>query len=142
MTIAPRPLDGEILREYDIRGRVDTNFTPDDVYIIGRAFAAMLIERVGDKASCAVGYDGRLSSIELEVRLIEGLNDSGVDAVRIGCGPTPMLSFAGATLGVDAALMITGSHNPPEYNGIKMTDRKSTRLNSSHSQQSRMPSSA
>ena len=117
----PRPLDGEILREYDIRGRVDTNFTPDDVYIIGRAFAAMLIERVGDKASCAVGYDGRLSSIELEVRLIEGLNDSGVDAVRIGCGPTPMLSFAGATLGVDAALMITGSHNPPEYNGIKMT---------------------
>lgn len=121
MTTAPRPLDGEILREYDIRGRVDTNFTPDDVYIIGRAFAAMLIERVGDKASCAVGYDGRLSSIELEVRLIEGLNDSGVDAVRIGCGPTPMLSFAGATLGVDAALMITGSHNPPEYNGIKMT---------------------
>lgn len=121
MTTPPRALDGEILREYDIRGRVDKNFTPDDVYTIGRAFAAMLIERVGDTASCAVGYDGRLSSIELEERLIAGLNDSGVDAVRIGCGPTPMLSFAGATLGVDAALMITGSHNPPEYNGIKMT---------------------
>lgn len=123
MNAAPRPLDGEILREYDIRGRVDANFTPDDVYTIGRAFAAMLRERggPGDKMSCAVGYDGRLSSIELEQRLVDGLNDSGVDAVRIGCGPTPMLSFAGATLGVDAALMITGSHNPPEYNGIKMT---------------------
>lgn len=119
MNTTPRPLDAEILREYDIRGRVDVNFTPDDVYTIGRAFAAMLKERGG--SACAVGYDGRLSSPELEQRLVDGLNASGVDAVRIGCGPTPMLSFAGATLEVDACLMITGSHNPPEYNGIKMT---------------------
>lgn len=125
MTQTARPLDPEILREYDIRGRVDANFTPDDVFVIARAFGAMLHERVsapdGSKPSCAVGYDGRLTSPELEQRLVDGLACSGIDVVRIGRGPTPMLSFAGATLGVDASLMITGSHNPPNYNGVKMT---------------------
>lgn len=128
MNPASRPLDPEILREYDIRGRLDRNFSEDNVYTIGRAFAAILRARCGHqgKLTCAVGYDGRLSSPLLEARLVEGLVQSGVDAVRIGLGPTPMLSFAGATLGAggkatDAALMITGSHNPPEYNGIKMT---------------------
>ncbi len=121
---APHPLDSEILREYDLRGLVETNFTGEDVYIIARAFAVVLKERMGGenaKVSCAVGYDGRLSSPDLEARLVEGLTASGVDVVRIGCGPTPMLSFAGATLGVDAALMITGSHNPPDHNGLKIT---------------------
>lgn len=119
MTDDHRPLDPEILREYDIRGRVDANFTPDDVYLIGRAFGAILKKRRGK--SCAVGFDGRTTSPELERRLIDGLKKSDIDVVRVGLGPTPMLSFAGATLGVDAALMITGSHNPPEYNGVKMT---------------------
>ena len=114
-----RTLDPEILREYDIRGITSENFGPDDVYVIGRAFAAILAGRGG--SSCVVGYDGRLSSPELEAALVEGLTKSGVNVVRVGRGPTPMLYYAGATLDVDAALMITGSHNPSEYNGIKMT---------------------
>jgi len=114
-----RKLDDEILREYDIRGRVDTNFGVDDIYALGRAFASVVRRAGGTRV--AVGYDGRLSSPELELSLVKGLKESGVQAVRIGCGPTPMVSFAGATLGVDGAMMITGSHNPPEYNGVKLT---------------------
>ncbi|HEY9079100.1 phosphoglucomutase/phosphomannomutase PgmG [Magnetovibrio sp.] len=114
-----RTLDPEILREYDIRGITTGNFTAKDVFVIGRAFAAMLAGKGG--RSCVVGYDGRLSSPELEAALVDGLINSGIDVVRVGRGPTPMLYYAGATQGVDAALMITGSHNPSEYNGIKMT---------------------
>ena len=114
-----RTLDPEILREYDIRGITTQNFAADDVRVIGRAFAAILAGRGGSR--CVVGYDGRLSSPELEAALVEGLTKSGIDVVRVGRGPTPMLYYAGATLDVDAALMITGSHNPSEYNGIKMT---------------------
>src|SRR6185437_10278097 len=68
----------------------------------------------------AVGRDGRLSSPELEAALVEGLTESGVDAVRVGIGPTPMLYFAAVTLPVDGGVMITGSHNPADYNGFKM----------------------
>lgn len=114
-----RALDPEILREYDIRGITTKNFTANDVHVIGRAFGSILAGRGGVR--CAVGYDGRLSSPELEAALVDGLTKSGIDVVRVGRGPTPMLYYAGATLGVDAAVMITGSHNPPEYNGIKMT---------------------
>jgi len=116
---AARTLDPEILREYDIRGITTTNFGMDDVRVIGRAFGAIMAERGGK--TCAVGYDGRLTSPDLEAALVDGLTKSGIDVVRVGCGPTPMLYFAGATLGVDAAMMITGSHNPSEYNGVKMT---------------------
>jgi len=114
-----RRLDGEILREYDIRGQVDKNFGPDDIYTVGRAFGSVVKANGGSRV--AVGYDGRLSSPELEESLVKGLSACGIEAVRIGCGPTPMLSFAGATLGVDGAMMITGSHNPPQYNGTKLT---------------------
>ena len=117
--IAARTLDSEILREYDIRGLTTKNFGADDVRVIGRAFGAILAGRGG--RVCAVGYDGRLTSPELEAALVDGLTKSGINAVRIGRGPTPMLYFAGATLDVDAALMITGSHNPADYNGVKMT---------------------
>ena len=79
----------------------------------------MLIEKGGKSA--AVGYDGRLSSPELEVALIEGLTSVGVDVARVGLGPSPMLYYATHVLEQDAGLMITGSHNPPDYNGIKMT---------------------
>lgn len=112
-------LDPEILREYDIRGQVDKNFSPKDVYTVGRAFAS-IVKRDGGKR-IAVGFDGRLSSPELEQSLVDGLSATGIQAVRIGCGATPMTSFAGATLDVQGAMMITGSHNPPQYNGIKLT---------------------
>lgn len=112
-------IDPEILREYDIRGIVGENLNVADMQAIGRSFGTILASRGGK--TCAVGYDGRLTSEDLEAALVNGLGKSGIDSVRIGCGPTPMLYFAGATLDVDAALMITGSHNPSEYNGIKMT---------------------
>jgi phosphomannomutase len=107
------------LREYDIRGVVGVTLTDADAYAIGRSFGTM-VRRDGGSA-VAVGYDGRLSSPMLADALIRGLNDSGVDAVRIGLGPTPMLYYAEAVLdGVDGGIQITGSHNPPEYNGFKM----------------------
>lgn len=116
---AARTLNPEILREYDIRGITTQNFEADDVRVIGRAFGAIMLQRGARTA--AVGYDGRLTSPDLEAALVDGLTKSGINVVRVGRGPTPMLYYAGATLGVDAALMITGSHNPAEYNGIKMT---------------------
>ncbi|MCW5698739.1 MAG: phosphomannomutase/phosphoglucomutase [Rhodospirillales bacterium] len=107
-----------IFREYDIRGIVGDTLTVDDVHRIGRAFGTKVVGAGGQ--SVAVGYDGRLSSPELEAVLIEGLKSTGVTVYRVGRGPTPMLYFATKHLGADAGMMITGSHNPPEYNGIKM----------------------
>ena len=110
--------DPTILREYDIRGIVPDTLAPEDVNIIGRAFGSIMVER-GFKTA-AVGYDGRLSSPQLEAALVGGLVSTGVDVTKIGRGPTPMLYYAQTTLPTDAGLMITGSHNPPDYNGIKL----------------------
>ena len=107
--------DPSILREYDIRGIVGTNLFAADAGALGRAFVATTGAR-----RVAVGYDGRLTSPELEAALVDGLAAHGADVVRIGRGPTPMLYFAAATLGVDAGIMVTGSHNPPDHNGFKM----------------------
>jgi len=112
-------LDPTILREYDIRGVVDETLTVDGVRAVGRAFGSMLRDAGGKTA--AVGYDGRLSSPDLEAALADGLVACGLKVFRIGLGPSPMLYFATHKLKTDAGLMITGSHNPPEYNGIKMT---------------------
>jgi phosphomannomutase len=68
----------------------------------------------------AVGYDGRLTSPELEQALVDGLKASGMQALRIGRGPTPMLYYTATTMQTDGAVMVTGSHNPPDYNGFKM----------------------
>jgi phosphomannomutase len=110
--------DPTILREYDIRGQVGKTLDEADARALGRAFAVMLKEQGG--RTVAVGYDGRLSSPALEAALVEGLTGAGVDVVRVGLGPTPMLYFAATTLGVEGGIMITGSHNPPDYNGFKM----------------------
>lgn len=107
-----------ILREYDIRGTVGETLGTADMFAIGRAFGTLLV-RAGGK-SAATGYDGRLSSPELEAALAAGLRAAGVDVKRVGLGPTPMLYFATYHLGTDAGLMVTGSHNPPEFNGVKM----------------------
>ena len=106
------------LREYDIRGIIGETLGEDDAYAIGRGFGT-LIARAGGK-SVAVGYDGRVSSPVLEAALVKGLNDSGIHAVRVGMGPTPMLYYAEATEQVDGGIQITGSHNPANYNGFKM----------------------
>src|SRR6266568_1496511 len=107
-----------ILREYDIRGVVGDTLGEADASAIGRAFARILSERGGRRV--AVGYDGRLSSPALAAALIDGLTKSGASVVDVGLGPTPMLYFAAFTLDVDAGIMITGSHNPADYNGFKM----------------------
>jgi phosphomannomutase len=107
-----------VLREYDIRGIVGDTLTEADARAVGRAFGTV-VARGGGKTVC-VGYDGRLSSPALEAALVEGLVACGLSVTRIGLGPTPMLYFACKHLDADAGVMITGSHNPPEYNGIKM----------------------
>jgi phosphomannomutase len=110
--------DPTILREYDIRGVVGQSLDRDDARVLGRSFGSLM--RAAGARRVAVGYDGRLSSPDLEGALVEGLAASGVDVVRIGRGPTPMLYFASHHLPADAGIMVTGSHNPPEYNGFKM----------------------
>ncbi|MBV8776952.1 MAG: phosphomannomutase/phosphoglucomutase [Alphaproteobacteria bacterium] len=114
----PHRFDPAILREYDIRGIVGANLFAADARALGRVFAATVAEKGGRRV--AVGYDGRLTSPQLEEALVDGLTAAGADVVRIGRGPTPMLYFAAATLGVDAGIMVTGSHNPPTHNGFKL----------------------
>jgi len=114
----PHRFDPTILREYDIRGIVGTTLFAADAHALGRVFAKVVAEGGGRRV--AVGYDGRLTSPELEAALVEGLVSEGIDAVRIGRGPTPMLYYAAATLGVDGGIMVTGSHNPPSHNGFKL----------------------
>ncbi len=106
------------LREYDIRGIVGETLGEADAYAVGRTFGTLIRRSGGTRV--AVGKDGRLSSPALEAELVRGLTTSGVDVVRIGLGPTPMLYFAEAELEVDGGIQITGSHNPGHYNGFKM----------------------
>ncbi len=111
--------DPTVLREYDIRGIIGETLGADDARAIGRGFATLLRQAGGTKV--AVGYDGRTSSPVLEHALVEGLTGSGVDVVRIGMGPTPMLYYAEASAeDIDGGIQITGSHNPANYNGFKM----------------------
>ncbi|WP_313802792.1 phosphoglucomutase/phosphomannomutase PgmG [Sphingobium sp.] len=107
-----------LLREYDIRGVVGRTLGEADGYAVGRSFGTIMRRSGGSRV--AVGYDGRLSSPVLEQAVVKGLQDSGIDAVRIGIGPTPMLYYAEAVLDVDGGIQITGSHNPPDHNGFKL----------------------
>jgi phosphomannomutase len=114
--------DPTALREYDIRGVVGETLGVEDAEAIGRTFGTILRRDGGKRV--AVGYDGRISSPMLESALITGLIASGVDVVRVGLGPTPMLYYAEAVLeDVDGGIQITGSHNPANYNGFKIVKR-------------------
>ena len=115
--------DPEVLREYDIRGIVDKNITENTAYTIGRIFGYIVSEQLKSN-NISLGYDGRLTSPKLYKALSTGLKDSGANVKSIGMCPTPMLYFADYYLNTDAALMITGSHNPSEYNGFKMVMNK------------------
>ncbi len=108
-----------VLREYDIRGIIGETLGEADAYAIGRGFATLLGQAGG--RCVAVGYDGRTSSPMLEAALVKGINEAGLDAVRVGMGPTPMLYYAEASMeDVQGGIQITGSHNPANYNGFKM----------------------
>ncbi|HEY1932029.1 MAG TPA: phosphomannomutase/phosphoglucomutase [Acetobacteraceae bacterium] len=117
MTFAHR-FDPTTLREYDIRGIIGRTLFEDDAYAIGRTFGSVVARKGG--RTVAVGYDGRLSSPALAAALAKGLSRSGIETVRIGIAPTPMLYFAATKLATDGAVMVTGSHNPPDYNGFKI----------------------
>ena len=115
--------DPEVLREYDIRGIVDKNITENTAYTIGRVFGYIVFEKLKSN-NISLGYDGRLTSPKLYKALSTGLKDAGANVKSIGMCPTPLLYFADYYLKTDAALMITGSHNPSEYNGFKMVMNK------------------
>ena len=110
--------DPTVLREYDIRGIVGKTLNPEDAYAIGRCFGSVVSRDGGTRV--AVGYDGRLHSPEMEAQLVAGLRACGLEVVRIGLCATPMLYYAAYALEADGAAMVTGSHNPPDYNGFKM----------------------
>ena len=110
--------DPTSLREYDIRGVVGRTLHASDAFAIGRCFGTV-VSRAGER-TVAVGYDGRLSSPELAAALTDGLKASGMEVLRVGRGPTPLLYYAATTLATGGAVMVTGSHNPPDYNGFKM----------------------
>ena len=107
-----------ILREYDVRGIVGDTLTEADAYALGRTYGSLASEQGATRI--AVGRDGRSHSGMLEAQLVRGLTDSGIDAVMIGEGPSPMLYFATYYLDVDGGIQVTGSHNPAEYNGFKL----------------------
>lgn len=111
-------LDEDIFRAYDIRGIVTDNLTEEVVYWVGRAFAAESLSKNATRV--AVGRDGRHSSPLLRDALARGLMEGGADVVDVGEVPTPLLYYANFALDTGTGIMITGSHNPPEYNGLKM----------------------
>ncbi|MEN8144022.1 MAG: phosphomannomutase/phosphoglucomutase [Gemmatimonadota bacterium] len=113
-------LSDTIFREYDVRGIVDDDLTPEVAGAVARAYATSLA-RQRSGATVAVGHDNRPSSPALAEAVCAGLNDTGVAAQLVGTVPTPALYYATQVLGCDGGIQITGSHNPPEYNGIKMT---------------------
>jgi phosphomannomutase len=110
--------DPTSLREYDIRGIVGRTLTADDAFAIGRCFGTIIAREGGTDA--AIGYDGRLSSVELSEALSSGLRASGIQVLNVGLCPTPMLYYTATVQETGGAIMVTGSHNPPDYNGFKM----------------------
>jgi phosphomannomutase/phosphoglucomutase len=119
MTSTAYPLPApEIFKAYDIRGIVERTLTPQAVRAIGHALGSEA--RARGQRTIAVGRDGRLSGPELAGALSDGIRAAGVDVLDIGCVPTPLSYFAAYQLGTDSCVSVTGSHNPPDYNGLKM----------------------
>ena len=117
-------MNAHIFREYDIRGLVDQDLTEDVVELLGKGLGTVVRRKGGQ--SIAVGRDCRESSTRFRDRLVAGINSTGLDVLDVGVVPTPLTYFAANTLPVDGLAMITGSHNPPEYNGFKVGHGKTT----------------
>jgi phosphomannomutase / phosphoglucomutase len=117
-------MNGQIFREYDIRGLVDTDLTEEVVELLGRGLGTVIRRKGGQ--SVTVGRDCRESSTRFRDLLCRGLTSTGLDVLDVGVVPTPLTYFAANTLPVDGLAMITGSHNPPEYNGFKVGYGKTT----------------
>jgi len=108
----------EIFKAYDIRGIVGRNFTPETVELIGHAIGSEAVAR--KQSRIVVGYDGRLSGPTLAAALAAGIRKSGIGVIDIGCVTTPIVYFAAHHLKTGSGVAVTGSHNPPDYNGLKM----------------------
>ena len=111
-------LPAEIFKAYDIRGIVNKSLTAEVVRQVGHALGSLAVEQ--GQTAIAVGRDGRLSGPELAGALMDGICAAGVDAIDVGCVPTPLTYFAAYELGCHSCVSVTGSHNPPDYNGLKM----------------------
>lgn len=111
-------MNRQIFREYDIRGVIDKDLKPEIIHALGRAFGTT-VRRNGGK-TVSVGYDARQSSPSLHESLTNGIRATGMDVVSIGLVPTPLLYYSIYHLHTDGGVMITGSHNPPEFNGFKL----------------------
>src|SRR5690348_16292959 len=111
-------IDPSIFRAYDIRGIVGKTLTIENVYTIGAALGTAALNL--NEKSMIVARDGRLSSPQLKNELIHGILSTGCDVIDIGLVPTPLMYYATFVLNTKSGVMVTGSHNPPEYNGLKM----------------------
>ncbi|HKP49042.1 MAG TPA: phosphomannomutase/phosphoglucomutase [Gemmatimonadales bacterium] len=109
-----------IFRQYDVRGLVDRELTPDFARALGRAFGSVAADRLGRAPVIAVGRDNRPSGPALSEGVRRGIAESGGTAIDVGTLPTPALYFGVSALKTDGGLQVTGSHNPPEFNGFKM----------------------
>ena len=115
-------MKSHIFRQYDIRGVVGEDLDPEVTEAVGRAFGSRVrLDTNSPPPTVTVGYDNRSTSPALAEGLISGIRSAGVDVLDVGTVPTPVLYWSEVTLGADAGVQITGSHNPPEWNGIKMT---------------------
>ncbi len=120
-------INPSIFRQYDIRGVWKEDLTEETAGLIGKAFASYLLRNINkDKARITVGRDVRLHSSVIRDNLINGLNSSGIDVIDIGICPTPLQYYSLFKLPVDGGIMITGSHNPPEFNGFKLSIGRET----------------
>jgi len=117
-TYKPRQVERSVFRAYDIRGIIGQQLDEDAFYSIGKAISCSL--RDLGRTSILLARDGRLTSDALASALSQGLLDSGIDVVDLGMVPTPVMYYATHVHGIDSGLMVTGSHNPADYNGIKM----------------------
>jgi len=113
-----RLMNPHIFREYDVRGIADTDLDDQTVTLLAKGFGSKLIRKGSKKI--AIGRDVRLSSERIKNTMVEGLLSTGLDVIDIGVVPTPLLYFSIVHLQTDGAVMITGSHNPPEFNGFKL----------------------
>ncbi|KAB7651079.1 phosphomannomutase/phosphoglucomutase, partial [Sutterella seckii] len=111
-------IDASIFKAYDIRGVVDHTLTEDAVRAVGRVLGSLALDR-GAGRFC-VGRDGRLTGERLQNALVEGIASTGMDVLDVGAVPTPVLYYATKYFDCGTGVAVTGSHNPPEYNGLKM----------------------
>ncbi|MBI4681417.1 MAG: hypothetical protein HY753_09520, partial [Nitrospirae bacterium] len=120
-------INPSIFRQYDIRGIWEKDLTKEVAELIGRAFASYLLKSLKkERAKVSVGRDARLHSGIIQESLVRGLNNSGIDVVDLGVCPTPLQYYSLFKLPIDGGIMITGSHNPPEFNGFKLSVGRET----------------